>query len=1631
MAGLNFDITANNSDFLKKTEEIKKGIREAARIIEEEGKRLEAFDSEVLKMCTNLNKYFDSLLDKIEVMASMLQIGKVELSAPSVKSDGVSVQQLDELRSKNAELTAELEKQREEIRTQQEEWNKLATAIKSNNVTAIEQYKQATNSSSDSVKKAKVELKDLTKDLNENIKYYDKLASQIASYKSILDRLYTAKDKGLTRVQIGDGATALISSELERFKPQLDDVIQKSKEIASQISEQRKRQTELNAVIEQGNEKHLRTRTLIMDAREQLIRMRASGMQNTVQYQQAGEELGKMRLQMKLVNAEMEFLANPNKGLATLKAGLSGAATSASLVVGVMGLFNDKSEKMAELQTKIQSLMGIVVGLEGTYGMLKKSNTVMLAIENVRRKAIIASMALENKAKATNIALTWSEVTAQKAFNLVAKANPYVLLFTAIATVVGGVWLLIDANKRARKELEEFNKSVAETAVTPIAKVEELSMKWNRLGDNLVAKKKFIEDNKKAFNELGLSILDVVDAENLLNNNKGAFISAMIERAKAAQYIKQQEENIRALVEAERNIEAIKKLKFEDFSSGGIYISAEERKNSAITAAQYKYDEIAKKIKEGYALAAKSEEEGSKILDNARIKSTENAENLVDDYTYKMMTGLDRGKNNFDSFAKNISKGYESLLDKMKDSTATFSQKISTLFSTLFSSDKIIEEGRLTIGERITKLQSDYTAAQNKLKGLRKTSSKANQQEINDAEKEVNKIAGIYKSLTGKEINNPKEYNSIVDQQKKISELLDKQALERRRRVEDLENQNIQSYIDTIAEGADKIRRQRDLDNKKEIQDLERQREDYIRTEIELQQKAFDEQENLRAKQIKNYRKKTFDASAVKVDISAFDSIIGNEQKRQAIDWYKPLLKQYQSYADQRLAIEKQFNDDITLLRKAREKAEKAGDTNEVSKIDRSIAKAISDKGKELMQHDFDILKKSPEYVRAFEDLKNTSSETLKSLLDQLEKVKRAAATVLNPEELREYTSTIQQIIDELDKRNPFQALADNLKTLQQAEKELVEAKKTLDKVNSGEKVASGTTLNKKTGKIDTTYLSAAEALKRYNAAKDKATKANNDFIKAEKAVKAIVDKLANAITGVGDSITGTSGEIISLIGNIALFTTNAIDGIATAAQVGKDAITAAEKAIAAVEKASVILGIISAGIQLMQQLNSILPTADNQYDKYAEKVAEINKLTDAVNEYRVAALEAQQAEANWFSEDNLKNLRDYKNLHDEVADAYKNKAEESQATYQNKSGGGWFTNSWNWFLDNTYGKIWGVDFARKYKEGQTAAVNNLRIETRSRKKGFLGSGIGGRSQETEDLVSWARSNGFGELFDNEGLINKEAANAILNQYGDKLVGQTKETLESLVELREKYDEYLEQLHEYVSSLYEPLVDNFVDSIWDWLDSGKDALASFKEYASDTFRDIANDMLKSVVLSKIFGEGENSYQSKINKAYDDYAKGLIDEVELNRQVSKLTADLMKNAEEQLPAIQGMAENISNTIKDTAGIDITQSESASQSSSQKGFAAMSQDTGEELNGRFTALQISNEEIKNSMLSMLVSMNLISVTVGNNSITLTEIRNLAISSNSYLEDIAGYQKRIVNEFGNKLDSINSGIKQFNSK
>lgn len=660
---------------------------------------------------------------------------------------------------------------------------------------------------------------------------------------------------------------------------------------------------------------------------------------------------------------------------------------------------------------------------------------------------------------------------------------------------------------------------------------------------------------------------------------------------------------------------------------------------------------------------------------------------------------------------------------------------------------------------------------------------------------------------------------------------------------------------------------------------------------------------------------------------------------REWVDYYK----EYGTYQEKRAALDKEYNHKIGQLYEERRKAEAEGDAAGVESLDLQIARATKDKGKELIKLDYKQLTESPDYIRAFENLRETSTGTLNSLLEQFEKAKQAAAQVLSPEDLREYTTTIREIMDELDSRNPFQALADRKSELAEAERELAEARKNLETVNAGGRVSTGVRYNDRTGKMEETYLTAAAAMEKYNKAQDKVARSSSRVEKAEKEAADIVGELARAVGELGGAIGGQAGEIITLMGDVALFTLTTIDSLGKVAQTGVNAISA-------VEKASVILTIISAAIQLFQKISELGNNrAFKQYEAYAEKIKEINALTDAVNEYRIAALEAQQAESNWFSADNLKNLRDYRALHDEVAKAYADKAMESQAIYRNESGGGWLTGALNWVMGNLsalswwdeWRDIWGQG---DYKEGQTAAINNLRIETRKKSSGFLGTGIGGKSQKTEDLVTWARNQGLGELFDDEGLINKELAQSLIDNYGDKLVGQTKETLEALIELREKYDEYIEQLHEYVSSLYEPLTENFVDSLWDWFDNGKDALDSFKDYASDTFRDIVSDMMRTIVLDKVVG----SFGDDIAALYEEYAKGKIDETELMKKVAERTEGLVGDYQSAIPELQNIMDLVGGYLKD-AGIDIRQPEGSSQSGRAGTVTSMTEETAGRLEG----------------------------------------------------------------------------------
>lgn len=233
--------------------------------------------------------------------------------------------------------------------------------------------------------------------------------------------------------------------------------------------------------------------------------------------------------------------------------------------------------------------------------------------------------------------------------------------------------------------------------------------------------------------------------------------------------------------------------------------------------------------------------------------------------------------------------------------------------------------------------------------------------------------------------------------------------------------------------------------------------------------------------------------------------------------------------------------------------------------------------------------------------------------------------------------------------------------------------------------------------------------------------------------------------------------------------------------------------------------------------------------------------------------------------------------------------------------------------------------------------------------------------------------------------------------------GRLTEKLNDYINQAGKMEELTNKLYEGLTGIsFESMYDSFIDTLMDMDASAEDAADNIAEY-----------FMRAMLSNKI---GE-LYSEKLEAWWNKFGKSMEDNELTKTEREDLQDEYMQYVEE--------AMKIRDEIAAVTGY--TSSTSSSQESTKKGFAAASQDSIEELNGRFTALQIAGEEIKNAMLSMLSVANILSVSVNNNSITLIEIKNLMITSNSYLEDILGYTKKILDGFSIKLDSINKNIEK----
>lgn len=857
---------------------------------------------------------------------------------------------------------------------------------------------------------------------------------------------------------------------------------------------------------------------------------------------------------------------------------------------------------------------------------------------------------------------------------------------------------------------------------------------------------------------------------------------------------------------------------------------------------------------------------------------------------------------------------------------------------------------------------------------------------------------------------------------------------------------------------AEKERLQKKLDFEKKLHQIDEEAEQLKQANIQAAKAKYDNDPQ-------NKKKEGFYASGLdkKVTlteeqqkiISTKKEVVHAQVREEDEKALKNLTDKYRNENQQRLDIEKKFNDDIKKIQEARAKKQeelnKATTEEQKEELQKQIdnlvlaeAKATKDKGEAIVSFDFDLLKKNPEYIQAFEDLNNVSNETLTSLIDMFEKFKTKAAESMSPDQIREFTDTLQSMQDALlERENPFAQVAETAVEYQISNAQVKALEDYIKALKEGKNIEQANVeVSKKLGK---TYKNQEEAEKDLAKAKDKRNKAENKHQKAVKNLNARINELADSINSLGSIIGGTEGQILGIVGGVLSFVTQTTEGIKLVAATGANAISS-------IEKASVILGIISAAIQLLQKISSMFKDTHAQYEEYAQKLKAINDLTTAVNEYKLAVIKAQQQEKTWFASTGLIDLRESWTYSQEALQGYLDKLTETQAIYQNESGGGWLTNSlkWvgstvgkivslpgelvkkglealgvdmnNWLGDLTKGvvnfatggfeSIFGagigkiIDDSNKYDKGTTAAYNNLRIETRKKSSGFLGSGIGGHKQKTKDLREWTKQKFGKDLFDENYMIDVDLAKTILDKYGNKLVGETKETLEELIKFKEEYDKFNEQLHEYVSELYSPLVDNFTDALFDWFDNGKDVMDSFKQYATSTFREIAKEMIKSMVITEIF----NKYKDQLSNIYMAYISGAMSEEQFINSMSGVIGSLTNDLEKGIPAAQKTLTMIDESLG-KHGYSLHEAEQSSQSATGKAIEAVTADQANTLIGIGYAMQISIEQGNTTRENMRSNVETICYYQTQISCDISEIRDIQYQGLNQLQQIVKNTEPIV--------------------
>lgn len=870
-----------------------------------------------------------------------------------------------------------------------------------------------------------------------------------------------------------------------------------------------------------------------------------------------------------------------------------------------------------------------------------------------------------------------------------------------------------------------------------------------------------------------------------------------------------------------------------------------------------------------------------------------------------------------------------------------------------------------------------------------KKRAKINYQAAVKAEKEARKGSNkdwenAKEDLDAKKKEYEKYWGSISEASSKANKSMTdakKRAEEQRKAQEELSNalkeliqKNMDDEISIMREGTEKKLKEIDNDYKKRIAEIKKQE-----TEFKKKNKEAGKASSLTKKQSKAISEAKYLASLNKEQKIREVNKEASDKERNDLYEY---LKEYGSVQQQKLAITQEYADKIAKAENAYQKASLANQRdNELKKIDAS-----------------DVFEQI-DWENVFADLSSHTKEYLVSLRAQLQSLLKSGK-LTDVSDISKVQEKINDINAEISKQG---GIFDFIGTKQQENiRRINEAKEAQEALNSAKlqeadiekqyekalkqanhKAAdlgvraigddtTGIQANIDKASIDKStkeYKEMSSILTNLAVLEGKLAKAREKTAKATIEAKDKEDAAKKSTKAQIADWFSDAQEFISKSGIDQLpelFSSLGMDEASAKIGQGLSALNDSAGAVADFESGNYI-GALTKGISALQGFSNVLGIGADNTAKMQDKIDELNQKND------VLASCLEELNDTLQGTNSITGAQEVYKDSVELINAQKKNASDAMKAEANKHGT-WRSSLHSSVNDN---KTWKKDMEK---------VSKILGKTVKSSKDFL-------SLSPEEMK---------KIRDTD----KDLFMSILNEYrkeGGK--GGRSDKLPSMIQ------DYIDKYADAVNDLNEQMSEKYTQMSFDDMKSSFfDALMDMDKDAEDFSDDFSKYLMKSVLNAKI----GDLLDKDLKEFYDEWsklAKDGLSETEVDYLTNKWNGIVDKGIK----------------FRDEAAKITGYTGTSSQEATSGGWQSMGQETADELNGRFTALQIAGESISASMITAVVHMETIISTGISTNGAVTEIRNMMIMTNSYLEDMVKYAKLTYSEFGSKIDDINKRLKE----